>query len=62
MELLLSKEEKGNLSYMISWISLGNHIQVLYYDTEKEVLSRYKHLKLLERQSIAIYRCCEVVE
>jgi len=62
MDLKISEEKKGNLCFMITWISSGNHLITKYCNKESEVLSRYKYLKNLGRKYIAIYRCCEVVE
>ncbi|MDP2684958.1 MAG: hypothetical protein Q8P20_08045 [bacterium] len=55
-----SQEIKGNMAYMVTWISLGNFLSIKYFDTEKEMIDHYNHLKRLGRQNIAIYRLMEV--
>lgn len=62
MKLKLSEEKKGNLCFMMTWIDMGGSLQVSYFNTELGVLVAHKNLKDQYGKSLAIYRCCEVVE
>ena len=63
MKLRIRKESGGGQIYTIMWIGMHNQLSMLKFDTEKEVLSQYKHLRDLNHKInyIAIYKHCEVV-